>query len=379
MHFALGYVYRSLIRTSIGWLVRWRRGGRLTSGCTVIIGMCSRLPDILPANLSCLRLARWADLKEVIIAVDCTRDQLPPSFTTKVCQEFKDLRVRFVFYSSMQSFVVEFLKLPYVYSWLSWSLAIREVKTKTFYIHDYDALLLGNVLKRRYQAFIDTGRIIQGVGWYWTNGIVTQDRLVSTFEAFVDTQWMRSKRPIDLFNKIGLLNGRRLDFDTLIFLQIRDTKPYQRGIVEMKEHELVHPAQMIHQYTVFRKFPGRPWNCAALLMIPCFYYLGGKQDAFSSACNQIAHRKGKTTALLNDNCLMNFELLELRHLNKMCLFMIQVFVHLQIEPFADFRRYVESFYSLVGIPPDQQWQMTGSKDQNEWIRKLVCKTEDSLL
>lgn len=371
LQFGTGYVYRFFIRLMVRWLVNWPKDADLSSGCSVIIGMCSRLPDILPANLTCLKLAQWPELKEVIIAVDCTEDRLSQTFTRKICDEFKGLNVRFVFYSPFQYFVSELLKLPYIYSWLSWCIAIREVKTNCFYIHDYDALLLGDVLGARYRDFVKNARLMQGVQWYFTNGIIPEDRLVSTFEAFVDTQWVRNVKPIEMFNKIGIYQNRRLDFDTMLDLQIRYSNLEQRGIIEMNADELAHPTQMIHQYTVFRKHPGKPWNCAALIVIPLFYYLSGKKDAFSVACSQIENRDGWKIALLNDGCVMNFEKLKLSYLEKMFLLMIQVFVKLGIEPFQDFFRYTEVLYSLIKIPDHQKWLRKQTQDQQEWITRLL--------
>lgn len=370
LQYWVGVLYRVYVRLMVQWMVSWPQTGKLASGCTVIIGMCSRLPDILPANLTCLRLAKWPDLKEVIIVLDCPINGFSESFAVRICEEFKDLNVRFIFYTRMQSAIAELLKRPYVYSWLSWTLAIKEVKTDSFYIHDCDALLLGNVLQARYQEFKKSHRRVQGVQWYGANGIVPSDGFVATFETFVDTKWLRKLQPIEMFNRIGWLDDRRIDYDILLDIQMNYSEPNQRGIVPMNENELIHPTQMIYQYTAFRRFPGRPWECAALIMIPLFYYLSGRKDIFATASRKIEERVGQRVALLNDGCEMNFEKLKPSHLNRMFLLMVQAFVALGIEPFQDFFRYTQTLYSLMDVPHAERWQMPMSEPQKRWTSGL---------
>ena len=47
--------------------------------------------------------------------------------------------------------------------------------------------------------------------------------------------------------------------------------------------ELVHPSQMIHQYTMFRKFPGRSLPSFSMPMLPLFAALSGQPEAFDDA------------------------------------------------------------------------------------------------
>ena len=89
------------------------------------------------------------------------------------------------------------------------------------------------------------------------NGVKEDDRLATTFEAFADAAWLRSQRPIDLFNKVRAVNGRSIDFDITLESQHRLLKPEERTILPMRQDQLVHPSQMIHQYTMFRHSPGK--------------------------------------------------------------------------------------------------------------------------
>ncbi|MBF0485069.1 MAG: hypothetical protein HQL16_01015 [Candidatus Omnitrophica bacterium] len=353
--YLIAKAYRIFIRMLIAPLVTWKSQSSVEDGCTAIIGLCSSLPWILPANLRGLRLAKWPELKEVIIVVDRFRDDFFASFEEGMMKEFKDLNIRFIYYGFFQKTMADILKLPYVNSWLSWCIAIRETKTSSFFIQDYDALLLGDVLSARYLDFKESKSVFYAVSWYGeANGIVKSDNLGVTFEAFVDTSWARSQKAIQIFNRIGLINDRPVDFDTFLYLQSRYSDISQRKAVAMTDGGLVHPSQMISQYTVYKRRPGHPWDCSALVMIPFFYYVSGQQDIFRKALMNIRSRKGMVIELLADGCLMNFENLETEHLNRILDLILQGFGGLGIPLFEDFYNYGNAFYDLIETPAQKR-------------------------
>ena len=123
--------------------------------------------------------------------------------------------------------------------------------------HDYDALVFGHALAERYNTFVTSGAKVQGVSWYQGNGIETKDHLATTFEAFMDTTWLRSSKPLALFNKVRSVQGRSIDFDTTLDLQHRTLVLSERAIVPMCLPELVHPSQMIINTRCSAGFPVR--------------------------------------------------------------------------------------------------------------------------
>ena len=66
-----------------------------------------------------------------------------------------------------------------------------------------------------------------------------------------------SFRPIRLFNKVKSHAGRFVDYDIILDIQHNETTDSERGIVPMPPEDFVHPSQMVHQYTMFRRFPWR--------------------------------------------------------------------------------------------------------------------------
>lgn len=346
--FAAAYAYRESVRHRLSELVEWEKEAPLSEGCTAVIGVCARLSGILRANLKCLETARWKDLKETVLVVDTPRRALPEDFEDEIKSLFPSLSPRFAYYSEKQWHLAERFKLPHVYTWLSWSIGISLCRTRHLLIHDYDALVFGDSLKKRYGAFKRSESLIQGVGWHVLNGIAAEDRLVCPFEAFVDVEWAKSFKPVSLFNKIGKLNGWRVDYDILLDAQAHRTAPHQRTILKMAVSELVHPAQMIHQYRMFKKFPARRQNCGSIPMLPFYCYLGGDKTALRKASLALQQSNMRNIDFLGDGCRINFSMLERRHVASLIRQMVQTYSSLGITPPDDIFEYGDTLLRITG-------------------------------
>jgi hypothetical protein len=208
---------------------------------------------------------------------------------------------------------------------------------------------------------------MQGVSWYHAQGILPEDRLATTFEAFISAEWLRKFKPIRAMNQVGVLNGRRVDFDILTEMQAHGAETSERDVSEMGFEDLVHPSQMIHQYTVYRKFPGKAWCCSALTMIPFFYYLSGEKESFKTAIQKIYAARDKKTDLLDDACLINFSWLTSSEVDKMLKNMVQVCVKHNVAPFKDLVDYGKALYEFTGTPERDFWKGTFDASHKRWI------------
>lgn len=369
LHYVLAKIYRCLIRYHLAKLISWTpQPSPLTPGCTAIIGACSKLLPVLSANLTCLTNYRWETLTEVFITVDADKDSLPPEFEEEIRSKFADLKITFFYYTAYQAYLTEKIKLPFAYSWLSWCISLDHVRTDTVLIHDYDALVFGDALARRYQLFRQSGAKIQGVAWYKVNGFREEDRLAMTFEAFVDVSWLKSFAPIQLFNRVGTFNGRWVDYDTLLDIQAHDTCPEQRSIIPMNPDELVHPSQMIHQYTMFRKFPGKELPCQAIIMIPFFNFLGGQKNALTLALESLQEEGHFHDAdLLGDGTKINLTFLEVKAVDFMLKLMLQALIKLQIPPFKELVDYGTILYRVCNTPSERVWVGDFTPEQRQWL------------
>lgn len=378
-HFFAAWLYRQKTRWQVKNLVKWDRSKPLTDGCTVILGMCSRLPSILSANLKCLEASRWPELKETLIVVDAPRRRLPARFEREILSRHPSLNIRFFYYDERQYAVTEKIRLPYLYAWLSWCIGLAECRTRRALIHDYDALVLGGVMGRRYRDFIESKALIQGIGWYFVNGLSADDRLACTFEAFIDVDWFKRFKPVRLLNQVGFLDGRTVDYDILLELQARRMAKNQRALWSMSEDDLVHPAQMIHQHTMFRKFPGKLLPCWSLPMIPFFNYLSGSRQALRQAGLKFETSPPWKIDLLGDGCIMNFTLLERKQVDWLLKQMVQVCVRLKISPFADLIGYGNALYAVANTKADDWWIGEFTDAQLEWIRAANMEARMPLL
>jgi hypothetical protein len=233
-------------------------------------------------------------------------------------------------------------------------------------IHDYDALVFGGTLRRRYEEFVKSGAAIQGVSWYAVNGLVSNDRLATTFEAFAQVPWLRSLPPVSLFNKIGIKDGRSIDYDTTLYIQDRLLRPEQRTCMPMDLEELVHPSQMIHQYTMFRKFPGRPLPSFSMPMLPLFAALSGKPEAFDDAARSLRSAPRGAVDLAGDGTPMNLQQLGVPQVDWTLKQMIQAALMLELPPNRALMDYGTALYDHVGASPDQR-QGDFTPRQREWM------------
>lgn len=368
LHYLLAKIYRGFIRHRLAKLISWTPYPLpLESGCTAIIGLCSKLPHILAANLTCLSSSQWEVLREVFIVVDAEKGSLPSGFEEQIQSKFADLKISFFYYNQNQAYLTEKVKLPFAYSWLSWCIGLDHVRTDTALIHDYDALVFDDSLAKRYQIFRKSAAKIQGVAWYKSNGILAEDRLATTFEAFVEVRWLKSFAPIQLFNRVGVLNKRWVDYDTLLDIQANYTPSEQRTIVPMSREELVHPSQMIHQYTMFRKFPGKALPCQSTIMIPFFHFLGGQKMALSQAIQALQQGNFNNVDLLNDGTKINLTLLEVESVDFILKLILRTSIKLRISPFRELIDYGTILYHACKAPRDRIWVNNFTQEQRHWI------------
>lgn len=370
------YAHREFLRARLRGAVSWAPPRRLDDGCTAIVGMCHRLPGVLVGNLRCLLAAAWPSLKRVVIVVDGPQGCVAPELERQAkALGTEAIPVDIYYYTAHQARLSESLRLPYVFSWLSWSIALGECRTQHALIHDYDALVFGDTLRLRYEEFVRSNAVVQGIRWYTGNGIGTDDRLATTFEAFVDVGWIRVHHPLASFHKISYVDGVSRDYDTLLHLQHVHTPSSRRTTMPMPAESLVHPSQMIHQYTMFRRAPGAVQACAALPMIPFFEFLSGDSDALKKAADRLAEQvqeaagERKLARFLGDDTLVNLARLEVSHVDWDLKQMVQACMLRGVEPFSDLYRYGCQLYKVCDTPADRVWVGDFSEAQREWVER----------
>lgn len=376
LHFTAAFGKRELLRRRLRNLVEWPEGSALEPGCTAIIGMCHRLPGVLLGNLHCLLAAAWPELRHVIIVVDGARGCVAAELEAQAkALSTPAVPIDIHYYSAHQAELTESLRLPWVFSWLSWSIAWSHCRTRHALIHDYDALVFGDTLQQRYDRFAADDAAIQGIRWYSGNGVETSDRLATTFEAFVDVRWIRSRPPIAGFHKITYRGGVSRDYDTLLHLQHAHTPETRRTTMPMPAESLVHPSQMIHQYTMARRFPGAAQECASLPMIPFFDFLSGDDGAIEKAAKQLEAAANGVSDLLGDGTPVNLSRLQIPQVDWDLKQMVQACMLRGIEPFPALYRYGTRLYEACSASSDATWIGDFTPAQRDWIERCRTRSE----
>ncbi len=284
-------VTRAALSAVISPLARWQPLRQPEPGYTVIIGCSWRLCPMIAANLRFLARQNLTNCRKVIVALDCERRESPLGFESLALKAGAGLPLQFLYYTPVQRRVTRAIGWGWVYSWLNWSLGLAATRTRYAMLHDLDALLLKpSIVEDRYAAIQKAGPggapvEFLGVGCYSGLGVRESDGLVKTFELMLDAEFVRGRfRPIDAFNHVSVYKGRRLEFDTFLYIQ---SLAGRKAVLPIDETEMVHPSQMICHfmdfYTGLRAVPADN----NIPLIPYYFDQGGDPSLIESVKRQL--------------------------------------------------------------------------------------------
>ena len=262
---------RALLRCSASW----RPLRNPEPGYTIILGNYAPLSEILLANFRLLEQQDLTNARQIIVVTDRPKDQLKVPIEELALKAFPKLPLRFLYYNRVEQRVFSAIGWAWTYCWKSWCKAIAQTRTRYAIIHDMDAMLLRrDIFEERYRIINEGKHHYVGVGTYQGNGILHEDALVLTWEMIFDIEYIRARfEPLDLFNQICTLNGRTMDMDCFLWAQSRGGS---RKVAPVNEDDMVHPSQVITQYTYLINESGYiPPRHNNLTIIPYFYLLAG--------------------------------------------------------------------------------------------------------
>lgn len=279
---------RGLMRAAIRPLVSWKRLREPDEGYTIVIAGMHRLVEVALANISFVGRMDLRGVRELLLVLDCTEEQIPPRLRERARALCPGVGVRVIPYTPRQRAVARAIQWGWVYAWLSWCIGVSQARTRYVLLHDLDAMPLNPALFRRHHEAIRTsGQRFIGWNWYEGCGLEQSDRLVTTFEMMFDAQHVRERfRPIDVFNKVTSIRTgcarRRIEFDTFLYVQHRTASA---DVCRGRPSDMVHPSQLICQYTDHIAGRGiRGVSNTNLPMLPYYFYLGGNPAPFLEAC-----------------------------------------------------------------------------------------------
>ena len=277
---------RRAMAFTIAPLVRWTPLTDPQPGYTLLVGCNHRLSGLLMANLAALARQKRDNLREVVLVIDGSAEEVGFDVRERAGVVAPDLPVRVVHYNEKQRRVSRRIDWGWVYAWLSWCIGIGECSTRYAMLHDFDALLLDpNVLEDRFREIQARHVEYLGIAYHAGGGTQESDRLCRTFELMFDAAFVRANhKPIELFNTMRWMGGRRVEFDTFLNAQ------HQRGtrdIIPLPADHMVHPSQMICQFVDYLQGRGRVPTSNNLLMIPYYEFLGGDGTLMDDLTTQL--------------------------------------------------------------------------------------------
>ncbi len=268
-------------------LVEWEPLTNPEEGYTVVIGCMASLPDVAVMNLNLIRRMRTTSLKRVILVFDRPASQMPEGLVDRIESARADMPVTVLHYSEHQHEIAKSIQWGWVYAWMSWTTGIAHATTRHVLLHDLDAMPVNpDFFEQRYRLARDSGKAFFGIRWYKGNGIEPEDELTTTFEMVLDAQAIRSQtRPIDGFNDIRMHKGRSVDLDTFLGSQIIVGSS---GEAPIDEGDMVHPSQMICQYTdLIAGRKAAPMPKTNLPLVPAYMHLGGHSEPMQAITDHL--------------------------------------------------------------------------------------------
>jgi len=277
------------MESAIRKLVDWEPLRDPSEGYTIAIACMNSLAPLAVANILLLARQKRDNLREVVLVFDCPVEEIAPVVRRAVEEYAEDFKITLVGYDERQYRVTRTINWGWVFAWLSWSLAIGRASTRAVIIHDLDAMPVApDFFERLYAAWLESRPSFCGSHRYAGNGVTPEMELVTTFELTLDAACLRSRfRPFDLFNKLRIIDGRLVDFDTMLWVQHQCPDRVLRAV---EETDLVHPTQLICNYTDLiagrTNFQGRPHM---LLILSYLLSIGNEPDPLNELGAQLQH------------------------------------------------------------------------------------------
>lgn len=288
--FLKAYFKRLPIRLILRPLLRWKKLTAIEPGYSIVIACHHRFPEMLMASLKMFCKDPLPHLYETVIVFDAPKSDKLIHAEQRFANEFPELRIKCLFQTTKETSVSRFFSWGWIDCWLSYSKGLAEAKTKYVMLHDMDAMIVKKgMIEERYNIFRNSQMQFMGYKWYNCNGLTPEMNIPIIVEMFLDAEHLRKNfKPIDLFNKVAIFKGIMLDFDTLLYPEAYSSR---RSVVPINEDEMVHPSQVISQFTYLANNKNYiPPSSNNLFFIPYFIDIAnsdGHIEAFAAALSEI--------------------------------------------------------------------------------------------
>lgn len=338
-------VQRAMVRGMLGRLARWHPLEYPRPGYSIVVGCPGNMMPVLRANLTLLTRQETQGLREAIVVIGTRATDRLLAAQANLQLEFPTIPLRFAYLTRIQERVLASLRSPWCRSWLHWCIGTAMSETRYILLHDLDAMLMKpTLLRERYEAIRQRRDEYLGVRYYYGNGITPEDGLAVTFELMFDAAFVRQRfSPVDLFNRVGRCDGRRVEYDTFLDVQRRAGRG---SILLLAGEDMVHPSQLFCQYARLcqeREYQAPERN--NLLLLPYFLHVGG--DANVLASHHAALEAARDDRVRFFGRMMNISRLSLAHVEWLAEQARRVERALVGHERAEVRAYFETLRRLV--------------------------------
>lgn len=328
------------IRGLIAGLTRWEPLRDPSPGYSLAIACHYRFPEVLIANLRFLVKQDLTHLDRVIIAFDAMRNERLAAAERRIESMFPQVRAQFLYQNRLQARLLRMIDWGWVDCWLSYCKAIAAATTRHVMLHDMDAMLLRpTIIEERYAAIRE--RADQFLGYNWYPGFEPSDRIAYIVEMMLDAAFVRDRfRPIDLFNHVTVHHGATVDFDILLYPQVRAGRS---SILPIATNEMVHPSQVISQFTYLSSRRSYvPPERNNLFFIPYFLHLAGDSDILEKSTESLRANDPRAVPFLGHR--MDMSKLTSVHLR----WIIKQTIRLENNAAGGLRPEVRSYLEAIG-------------------------------
>ncbi len=140
-------------------LVSWEPLSHPEEGYTVAIACMKALAPVALANLRLCSRTLSPRMRELILVFDAPLEEIPPEVVAAAREPSGGIPVRLLGYNPRQHWVAAKFNWGWVYSWMSWCLAIGHARTRAVVVHDLDALPLDvSLFETIYDNWLEAGR-----------------------------------------------------------------------------------------------------------------------------------------------------------------------------------------------------------------------------
>jgi hypothetical protein len=218
----------------VGALSPWPRMGEPEPGYSIILGVPWALRHLLGVNLRFIDRTDKAGLARVFVVFDKAERPGAEGVIEAARREFPGLPLEFCFYPRRAGRLVERIDVSTFFNSMNNVTALARCRTRWAVLHDFDLYpLVPNYFRNVVEKMERESLRFCGLELTNFDGLTDEDLILGTWCLGMDAQWLRNEhKPHEIFHRIGMVNGKRVNLDPYSWLQSREPRRALVGTVD---------------------------------------------------------------------------------------------------------------------------------------------------